>query len=107
MSSYESLVLNLLESYNKISKENTPEWAVHKRNSDELVKPTIPFVGKQYAEQKMKILIYASAENLSDYWKGNDKHWPGDWLDDDSCAANRHRNGVAVQNQNQSSSDIR
>lgn len=82
---------SLIESYRQISKESLPEWAVHKRNSNELVKPTIPFVGKHYAEQVRKILVYASAENLADYWKGNDKHWVGDWLDDDSQAENRHR----------------
>lgn len=69
-----------------------PEWAVHKRNSpSELVIPTIPFVGKHYAEQQTKILVYASAENLSGYWKGNDKHLPGDRLDCDELAQNRHR----------------
>lgn len=91
MSSYNFLVDSLIEAYCNISKPNYPTWAVHKRNSDEIVKPTIPFVGKSYAEQNVKILIYASAENLANYWRGNDKHWAGDWLDDDSRAINRHR----------------
>lgn len=93
MSEHEMLERVLIKAYEKIYKENAPTWAVHKRNvPTELVRPTIPFVGKQYAEQDIKILVYASAENLSDYWNGNDKHWFGDWLDDDVRATNRHRN---------------
>ncbi|MGN1248777.1 MAG: hypothetical protein ACI4XW_01775, partial [Candidatus Spyradocola sp.] len=81
---------SLLDAYKEIRKSGIPDWAVHKRNaSDEKVIPTIPFIGKHYAEQPVKILVYASAENLSDYWKGNDKHWPG--LDCDDLAQNRHR----------------
>lgn len=91
MRTHEALEQRLLIAYSEISEKNSPDWAVHKRNSDELVKPTIPFVGKHYLEQPKKILVYASAENLSDYWKGNDKHWPGDWLDNDKKAQNRHR----------------
>lgn len=92
MATYERLVDNLLEEYKKIHEKVKPEWAVHKRNSADLVHPTIPFVGKHYAEQPKKILVYASAENLADYWKGNDKkHWPGDWLDEYELAKNRHR----------------
>lgn len=91
MNTHEVLEAKLLEAYRKISENNIPEWAVRKRNSNDLVTPTIPFVGKHYAEQQKKILVYASAENLSDYWKGNDKHWPGDWLDNNEKAQNRHR----------------
>lgn len=91
MSGHKSLETSLIESYRKLRKDNIPEWAVRKRNSDEFVIPTIPFVGKHYSEQSQKILVYASAENLADYWKGNDRHWVGDWLDDDSRAENRHR----------------
>ena len=91
MSAHEVLENSLLNAYSIIMENNSPDWAVRKRNSSELVKPTIPFVGKHYFEQPQKILIYASAENLSDYWKGNDKHWPGDWLDNDDMAQNRHR----------------
>lgn len=95
MNNYNQITASLLDAYEGIFsiKENIPTWAVHKRNiPTELVRPTIPFVGKRYAQQDIKILVYASAENLSDYWKGNDKHWSGDWLDDDIRAANRHRN---------------
>ena len=57
MSTHEILVEELLASYRKISKDNTPAWAVHKRNSDENVNPTIPFVGKHYLQQPKKILV--------------------------------------------------
>lgn len=91
MLSYEKIQQDLLMTYEKLHEENCPEWAVHKRNSEDFIKPTIPFVGKHYFEQEKKILVYASAENLAAYWKGNTKHWLGDWLDDDSQAENRHR----------------
>jgi len=94
MNDYTQITTQLLNAYETIFSDTslTPTWAVHKRNyPSELVRPTIPFVGKQYSDQKIKILVYASAENLSDYWKGNDKHWTGDWLDDDIRAAKRHR----------------
>lgn len=84
----------LLKAYDAIcrAKGDNPEWAVHKRNSPaELVRCTIPFVGKYYAEQSGKILVYASAENLSGYYPGNSREWVGDWLDDDRQAENRHR----------------
>ena len=89
------LTARLLETYKDLSsdKVNMPSWAVHKRNyPDELVTPTIPFVGKEYAKQEKKILVYASAENLTGYWKGNNEEWCGDVLDDDIFARNRHRN---------------
>ena len=62
MSTHETMVNNLIEAYGKISECNSPEWAVHKRNNqNELVKPSIPFVGKHYADQPKRILVYASA----------------------------------------------
>ena len=62
---------------------------MHKKfTPNELVSPTIPFVGKQYFNQSKKILVYASAENLSNYHKG---YCDRDWLDDDNIAENRHR----------------
>ena len=77
----------LSKRYSQIFEENkAPEWSVHKKSSpNEFVKPTIPFVGKKYFEQNKKILVYASAENLSDYYE------KGGWLDDDSVACDRHR----------------
>ena len=81
----------LLESYRRIGMESEPEWAVHKRNSDGIVKATIPFVGKHYAHQPKKILVYASAENLAGYRKSKPDWWAGDPLDNDMWAENRHR----------------
>ena len=48
MGTHEALETALLEAYRVLRKENLPEWAVHKRNSDEIVRATIPFVGKYY-----------------------------------------------------------
>lgn len=82
----------LLEDYKKIfaGKMNTPLWAVHKNtpgHTGELIHCPIPFIGKYYERQKTKILLYASAENLSDY------HSTGkNYLDCDNYAINRHRN---------------
>lgn len=91
MRSHTILESELLAKYRSIRQDIAPSWAVHKRNSDELVVPTIPFVGRNYSQQPKKILVYASAENLSKYSKGNNVHWVGDWLDDDEQAENRHR----------------
>lgn len=90
----DKMVKELLSRYDQIMSDwgAKPEWSVHKRNTpDELVKCTIPFVGTHYAEQEKRILVYASAENLAGYYLGNTKDWPGDWLDDDDQAQNRHR----------------
>lgn len=80
----EKAVEELLKAYSEIfDRQGAPEWAVHKKEkSDEFVRPTIPFVGKDYFEQDHKILVYASAENLSKY-DGR--------IDDDKKAENRHR----------------
>jgi len=89
MNNHRILEAHLLDAYEKLRVEIQPTWAVHKRNSDELVVPTIPFVGNQYAEQKLKILVYASAENLANYCVGEPTDRP--WLDNDVEAQNRHR----------------
>ena len=83
----------LLDAYAEImeSRNNSPDWAVHQRNNQsKLVSCTIPFVGKHYNDQPVKILVYASAENLSDYHTGKGgKGRP--WLDNEELAVNRHR----------------
>lgn len=81
---HESLEHALMEKYQEIfqRKGNTPDWAYRKLYSEHLIHPSIPFVGKHYWKQPIKILMYASAENLSDY-DGR--------IDDDSIAINRHR----------------
>lgn len=98
MGKHELLETALLEAYRRTINENMPDWAVRKRNSNEIVKPTIPFVGKNYADQAHKILVYASAENLSGYWKGNRHSWQGDILDNDAWAENRHRRSLEELN---------
>lgn len=82
---------DLLLSYKDIfsAKNNNPTWAVHKitpEYSDDLIHCPIPFVGKEYKTQNPRILLYASAENLSDY---NIKKKT--YLDCDDFAIVRHR----------------
>lgn len=94
MSNVDNMVQELLREYQRIQNVigNQPEWAVHKRtNPTELVHCTIPFVGKKYCLQSKRILVYASAENLSTYDSKHLDHWSGSWLDDDAQAENRHR----------------
>lgn len=80
----EKAVEELLKAYSEIfDRQGAPEWAVHKKGKPgEFVRPSIPFVGKDYFKQEHKILVYASAENLSKY-DGR--------IDDDKKAVNRHR----------------
>ena len=76
---------NLLSAYQKIRDNmgNEPAWAVHRCDDPtQLVHCTIPFIGKEYANQEFKILLYASAENLSGY---------DGYLDAASIADDRHR----------------
>lgn len=80
-----------LESYRTIFKvdSKSPDWAVHKTTDgreDKLIHCPIPFVGKDYYNQQNKILLYASAENLSRYHLTNNGY-----LDDDNFAIDRHR----------------
>lgn len=85
---YETAVEKLKLEYKEILKKENgqPTWAYHKKSSPkQLIMPTIPFVGKNYFEQPKKVLLYASAENLSYYTKSED------YLDDDDKAINRHR----------------
>lgn len=95
MKTHAELEKELLTAYDEIFKEHKDEvakWAVHKISPDKIdepVSPTIPFVGKEYADQKTKILVYASAETLNDYCVGEPTN--RFWLDVDSEASNRHR----------------
>lgn len=84
---YQKLVEDFTASYQNIFADQQINgqiaWAQHKvSNPQEIVRPTIPFIGKSYAGQKTKVLLYASAENLAGY-NGH--------LDDDAKAINRHR----------------
>jgi hypothetical protein len=65
------------------SSNGEPSWAYQKScKPGEPVHPPIPFVGKHYFDQPIKILLYASAENLRGY---------DGYLDDDLFALHRHR----------------
>ena len=84
---YQKLVEGLTASYRNIFAEQQSigqiVWAQHKVSKpQEIVSPTIPFIGTNYTSQKTKVLLYASAENLAGY-EGH--------LDDDAKAINRHR----------------
>ena len=85
------LVDQLKESYRQIFAEQSAagvlSWTQTKlKNPNELVSPTIPFVGKDYPTQKTKILLYASVEKLVDRNIKYNGH-----IDDDGLAINRHR----------------
>lgn len=93
---YKEKVDELMSRYREINEENgLPDWAVHKQNhSDKIVLPTVPFVGKDYFNQDVRVLLYASAENLAAYHECNSGEWSeigGAWLDKDELAENRHR----------------
>ena len=77
-----SIEKKLAEEYCKLFKliENKPDWAFTKKTADELIHTAIPFIGKKYNETK--VLLYASAENLSRY---------DGYLEKDSDALNRRR----------------
>lgn len=82
---YEQAICQLSRRYQSIfsQKGNAPAWAYRKISSP--AKPIhcpIPFIGKRYFEQPVKILLYASAENLNGY---------NGYLDDDLFALHRHR----------------
>lgn len=77
----------LKEKYNNIFEldRNIPNWGVRKKSIDENIHPATPFVGKTY--ERTKLLLYASAENLTYYEKNsNDKRF-----DDDNAAIIRRQ----------------
>lgn len=79
----EKLLYRYDSTFKELSSVGEPNWAVKKTsNPNQFVRPTIPFVGKNYFNQDKKILLYASAENLSTY---------AGHLDDDVLAKDRHR----------------
>jgi len=69
-------------------KEKKPRWAVKKiENQYEPIHPAIPFVGENY--DKTKLIVYASAENLSHYKDDGDGY-----LDDDKKSIYRRYNNI-------------
>lgn len=64
-------------------KKDSLGWAVRKAAPPhEPVRCSVPFIGKEYAGQPLRLLLYGSAENLTGY---------DGYLDDDRIAADRHR----------------
>lgn len=64
-------------------KKDSLGWAVRKAAPPhEPVRCSVPFIGKKYAGQPLRLLLYGSAENLTGY---------DGYLDDDRIAADRHR----------------
>lgn len=79
----------LINDYQEFHQKYAPVWAVHKVDQpDQILTSTIPFVGKEYAQQEKKVLIYASAENLTHYRSGAEY---SETLRRDDTAINRHR----------------
>jgi hypothetical protein len=62
----------LVEAYKaNFDREKRPDWAVrNKEHPEELIRPSVPFIGRNYSSARNKILVYASAENLTDYEEG-------------------------------------
>jgi hypothetical protein len=93
---------NVLEQENDEflrDKKSKDYWCVLNKDSKKPIKPTIPFVGKKYAEVVNshgseglpKILMYASAENLSEYDLGEPDEFRSNIKQDESISWNRHR----------------
>lgn len=55
----------LLTAYDELFLKSQPVWTQKMTESAGLIPPTIPFIGKEYG--KTRVLLYASAENLSHY----------------------------------------
>ena len=55
----------LSAAYEECFARSQPIWAQRKYYSEGVLPPTIPFIGKEY--ESTRILLYASAENLSHY----------------------------------------
>ncbi|MBQ7320662.1 MAG: hypothetical protein IJW99_01070 [Clostridia bacterium] len=82
---YIQATAELERRYRQIFRQKgvSPSWAYRKTDPpQELIHCPVPFVGKHYFEQPIKILLYASAENLNGYHH---------YLDDDDFAIRRHR----------------
>lgn len=89
--SNDSVVNDLLDRYKKIfSQSEPPDWAVENKTNNVKITPSIPFVGKSYNDVKNKILIYASAENLTYYEYG---HCSNDLLESE-LSWNRRRHSL-------------
>ena len=58
----EENVSSLIKRYQELTKD-LPEWAYQ-------LSPSIPFVGTKYFESSKRLAVYASAENLSHYERG-------------------------------------
>jgi len=80
-------IKKLKEEYTSIfeSDRNSPDWGVKKKTKEENIHPAIPFVGESY--EMTRLLLYASAENLTYYEKKIDEYS----LEDDSVAINRRQ----------------
>lgn len=86
---YEEIKDRLRAEYDRLFYDERlrPEWAVRKTaRPEEAVRPTIPFIGREYACRSIRMLLYASAENLAGY-----NRFGRTYLDDDEFAADRHR----------------
>ena len=81
----------LSNKYKTIFKdEKKPKWTVKKiENTSEPIHPAIPFVGENY--DKTKLIVYASAENLSFYKKDEDGY-----LDNDNKSIYRRYNYINI-----------
>lgn len=70
--------------------EGAPSWSVRSKKDDSPVNPTIPFVGRNYHKSRLKIAVYASSENLTNYEEGKGPAIQPELLETD-ISWNRHR----------------
>lgn len=80
MNKLESKVLDKYKGI--IKRDNIPYWSFN-------YNPAIPFIGNSYHISKPKVLIYGSAENLSEYYGKKNKEW-FDGKDDNDLLRNRY-----------------
>jgi len=86
-------ISTLLTKYKSIFKTTPPpDWAVENKKTGEKISPSIPFVGERYNQSKNKILLYASAENLTYYEEDNS---PNDLLETE-ISWNRRRESIKL-----------
>lgn len=86
------LEMSLISSYNEIflKEQDRPEWAVRRTFDNRQIVPTVPFVGKEYKDNNCKMLVYASAENLTYVYDDvSNNKFPN--IFNDEFAINRHR----------------
>lgn len=81
----------LIDQYQNIFKNiGAPDWSVRSKQDGHPINPSVPFIGRDYSSSRLKIAIYASAENLTNYEEGTGPDVQPELLETES-SWNRHR----------------